>query len=156
MLQRIGENLVDRGVKLEGRKNGEGRMKDGERRMTKTMLFGRAWLLLGLLAVGLVISACGTTPDVEPPAPVGVAKTDDPTPVPLTETTGPAATPTKTVEPTATDTPRPTPDASRTTPTPIPGAQMAPDFSLPDLDGQTWTLSQFRGRPVMLFVWATW
>ena len=124
--------------------------------MTKTMLFGRVWLLLGLLAVGLVISACGTTPDVEPPAPVGVAKTDDPTPVPLTETTGPAATPTKTVEPTATDTPRPTPDASRTTPTPIPGAQMAPDFSLPDLDGQTWTLSQFRGRPVMLFVWATW
>jgi hypothetical protein len=150
MLQWIGENLADRGVKLEGV------MKNGERRMTKTMLFGRAWLLLGLLAVGLVISACRTTPDVEPPAPVGVAKTDDPTPVPLAETTEPVATPTKTVEPTATDTPRPTPDASRTTPTPIPGAQMAPDFSLPDLDGQTWTLSQFRGRPVMLFVWATW
>ncbi len=128
--------------------------------MTKTMLFGRVWLLLGLLAVGLVISACGTTPAVERPgpkaSPVAVAEADDPTPVPLAETTEPVATPTKTVEPTATNTPDPTPDASRTTPTPIPGAQMAPDFRLPDLDGQTWTLSQFRGRPVMLFAWATW
>lgn len=124
--------------------------------MTKTMLSGRVWLLLGLLAVGLVISACGTTPAVEQPGPANVAEADIPIPVPLAETTGPAATPTKTVEPTATDTPRPTPDASPTTLTPVPGAQMAPDFSLPDLDGQTWTLSQFRGRPVMLFVWATW
>ncbi|NIO68974.1 MAG: redoxin domain-containing protein, partial [Anaerolineae bacterium] len=47
-------------------------------------------------------------------------------------------------------------DASPSMATPIPGAQMAPDFSLPDLDGQTWTLSQFRGQPVMLFMWATW
>ena len=38
----------------------------------------------------------------------------------------------------------------------IPGAPMAPDFELPDLDGQTWTLAQFRGQPVMLFYWATW
>jgi peroxiredoxin len=33
---------------------------------------------------------------------------------------------------------------------------MAPDFRLPDLEGQTWTLSQFQGQPVMLFFWATW
>jgi cytochrome oxidase Cu insertion factor (SCO1/SenC/PrrC family) len=32
----------------------------------------------------------------------------------------------------------------------------APDFRLPDLGGKTWTLSQFRGQPVMLFFWATW
>jgi Flp pilus assembly protein TadD/peroxiredoxin len=29
----------------------------------------------------------------------------------------------------------------------------APDFSLPDLSGQTWTLSTFRGRPVLLNFW---
>jgi peroxiredoxin len=33
---------------------------------------------------------------------------------------------------------------------------MVPDFRLSDLDGKTWTLSQFRGQPVMLFFWATW
>jgi hypothetical protein len=124
--------------------------------ITKTTLFGRTWLFLGLLAVGLVLSACGTALAVEQPDPVAVAKADDPATVPLTEAAEPAATPTKTVEPTATDTPRPTSDASPSIATPIPSAQMAPDFSLPDLDGQTWTLSQFRGQPVMLFMWATW
>lgn len=32
----------------------------------------------------------------------------------------------------------------------------APDFTLMDLDGQPWTLSQFRGKPVLLNFWATW
>ena len=40
--------------------------------------------------------------------------------------------------------------------TPIPASILAPDFTLPDLEGATWTLSQFRGRPVVLFFWATW
>jgi cytochrome oxidase Cu insertion factor (SCO1/SenC/PrrC family) len=102
-------------------------MKDDGWQMTR--LFGRAWSLLGLLAVALAISACGTTLAADP-----VVEAVNPTSV----------------------LPSATPDASRTMPTPIPGAQMAPDFSLPDLDGQTWTLSQFRGQPVMLFVWATW
>jgi hypothetical protein len=131
-------------------------MTGDKRLITKTMLFGRTWLFLGLLAVGLVLSACGTALAVEQPDPVTVAKVDDPATVPLMEAAEPAATPTKTVEPTPTDTPRLTPDASPSMATPIPGAQMAPDFSLPDLDGQTWTLSQFRGQPVMLFMWATW
>lgn len=131
-------------------------MTNDEWQTVKTMLSSRVWLFLGLLAVGLVTSACGTTLAVEQPGPVAVAEMGDPTSVPPAETTKPAATPTGTIEPTVTDTPRPTPDASPATPTPIPGAQMAPDFSLPDLDGQTWTLSQFRGQPVMLFVWATW
>ena len=40
--------------------------------------------------------------------------------------------------------------------TPAPTGPLAPDFTLPDLDGTMWSLSQFRGRPVVLFFWATW
>ncbi len=32
----------------------------------------------------------------------------------------------------------------------------APDFTLPDLSGQTHTLSSFRGRKVFLLAWASW
>jgi len=32
----------------------------------------------------------------------------------------------------------------------------APDFSLPDLDGRTHRLSERRGHPVVLFLWASW
>jgi thiol-disulfide isomerase/thioredoxin len=32
----------------------------------------------------------------------------------------------------------------------------APDFSLPDMDGEAHTLSEFRGKVVMLNFWATW
>ena len=32
----------------------------------------------------------------------------------------------------------------------------APAFSLPDLDGNTQSLSDLRGKVVMLFFWATW
>ncbi len=32
----------------------------------------------------------------------------------------------------------------------------APGFQLPNLDGQTIALSDFRGKPVMLNFWATW
>ena len=120
-------------------------MINDKSQMTKTMLFGRAWLRLGLLAVALVISACGTTSAVERPGPVTVAEVDDPTPVP------PSATPTETTSPTATlrlhseqvptaaDTPRPTLGASRTTPTPHPwgsdGSQLPPArFGRPDVD----------------------
>jgi hypothetical protein len=57
---------------------------------------------------------------------------------------------------TRTPTPTPAPDVRRATSTPVPGAPLAPDFRLPDLEGNTWTLSQFRGQPVLLFFWATW
>ena len=32
----------------------------------------------------------------------------------------------------------------------------APPFSLPDLDGKTHSLGDFRGKVLMLFFWATW
>jgi hypothetical protein len=32
----------------------------------------------------------------------------------------------------------------------------APDFTLPDLDGRTHSLSSFRGRKVFLLAWASW
>ena len=32
----------------------------------------------------------------------------------------------------------------------------APEFSLPDLKGRNATLSDLRGKVVMLFFWATW
>jgi len=38
---------------------------------------------------------------------------------------------------------------------PAPG-RAAPDFALPDLDGNTVRLSDFSGRPVVLNFWATW
>jgi hypothetical protein len=33
---------------------------------------------------------------------------------------------------------------------------IAPDFELPDLDGTRWRLSQFRGRKVVLYAYASW
>lgn len=32
----------------------------------------------------------------------------------------------------------------------------APPFSLPDLEGRTRTLADFRGKVLVLFFWATW
>lgn len=32
----------------------------------------------------------------------------------------------------------------------------APDFALPDLDGRTHTLAEYRGKVVFLNIWATW
>src|SRR5688572_7764008 len=44
-----------------------------------------------------------------------------------------------------------------TEPTPIHSrAVVAPDFSLPDADGNMRRLSAFRGRVVLLSFWATW
>ena len=32
----------------------------------------------------------------------------------------------------------------------------APDFALPDLEGRTRSLGDFRGKVLLLFFWATW
>jgi peroxiredoxin len=37
-----------------------------------------------------------------------------------------------------------------------PAPTIAPDFAVPDLDGQAVRLSNFRGRVVLLNLWATW
>lgn len=37
-----------------------------------------------------------------------------------------------------------------------PAAYEAPDFSLPDLNGKTHTLSQYKGKVVFLNLWTTW
>ena len=36
------------------------------------------------------------------------------------------------------------------------GPVMAPEFTLPDLDGKLHSLSAYRGRKVFLFCWASW
>jgi len=51
-----------------------------------------------------------------------------------------------------TPTPSPMPSLS---PAPIAG-HPAPDFTLPDLEGDSLRLSDFRGRVVLLVFWATW
>lgn len=39
---------------------------------------------------------------------------------------------------------------------PLKAGDAAPDFSLQDLNGETVTLSQLRGRPILINFWATW
>ncbi|HET7501418.1 MAG TPA: redoxin domain-containing protein, partial [Kofleriaceae bacterium] len=36
------------------------------------------------------------------------------------------------------------------------GPVMAPDFQLPDLDGNLHALSDYRGKKVLLYCWASW
>lgn len=39
---------------------------------------------------------------------------------------------------------------------PIPGRVMAPDFTLPDTEGKTHKLSDYRGKTVIINFWTTW
>ncbi len=53
----------------------------------------------------------------------------------------------------------PSPGTQESSRAPSPGTQessQAPDFRLPGLDGEEVSLSDFRGRPVLLNFWATW
>jgi peroxiredoxin len=40
--------------------------------------------------------------------------------------------------------------------TPALAVDNLPTFSLPDLEGKTWTQSQFQGHPLVVDFWATW
>ena len=39
---------------------------------------------------------------------------------------------------------------------PMPGTPQAPELALPDLDGQIWRLTDFKGKVVIVNFWATW
>jgi len=38
----------------------------------------------------------------------------------------------------------------------VPPGEAAPDFSLPDRSGRSYSLANFRGRPLLIDFWATW
>ena len=122
---------------------------------TMAKLLSRAGLGLGLL-VPLLLAACGTSRAAEKADRMTDVPTPRATPGTLRNTPTPEVQSGKTSPVARTPTPTPALDVRPVTPTLVPASQVAPDFQLPDLDGATWTLSQFRGQPVMLFFWATW
>ncbi len=46
-------------------------------------------------------------------------------------------------------------DVGPAAPVMVPG-EVAPDFSLPDRSGRSYSLANFRGRPLLIDFWATW
>ena len=100
------------------------------------------------------VAASSATATPDPPAP-----TDTPPPPPTDTPTPPTPTPQPTATPVPTDTPVPPPP-----PTEPPSlkvgynvGEMAPDFELTTIDGETLSLSDFRGSsPVLLYFYATW
>ena len=104
-------------------------------------------LLALVFAVGCAPSATPTAvSSVSRPEPTAVGKLLGPSPA------LPIATVTISLPPTASPTSRPT--GSRAVP-PRVGAE-AFDFTLPDLAGDSVTLSDLRGKKVLLNFWATW
>jgi cytochrome oxidase Cu insertion factor (SCO1/SenC/PrrC family) len=112
---------------------------------TMAKLVSRAGLALGLL-VPLLLAACGAARAAEKADSANDARTA-PTAGAQVDTSNSA---------TRATTPSAALNEGQATPTTGPATPMVPDFRLPDLDGETWALSQFRGQPVMLFFWATW
>src|SRR5512139_2815219 len=115
----------------------------------------RVWvvffLLAGVIAAGL--PSCGAQPaaagntTTSPPPIATTPVTTQPT------TTWPTTTRTTTTRP-PTTTVTATPPDTRTVGPQI--GKVAPNFSLPALDGGTVSLASLRGRPVMLNFWTTW
>lgn len=96
---------------------------------------GKAKLSAIILLVALLISGCRSTTPVTQPAPVPVAPTAQPASPPPNTTSLP-----------------PTP----TIPTGVSIGNLAPDFQLQTLNGQTVSLKALRGKPVLINFWATW
>lgn len=109
-------------------------------------------LVLLLLAITLLSASCSPrakpTPTAQPE--LGPAPTAKATPYPA-----PTILPTPTLTPAPTPTPMPTP-TPRAIPTTALHGQQAPDFTLNNLLGERISLSQLKGKLILLNFWATW
>ena len=92
-----------------------------------------AGVVVAILALALVLSGCAAVQDLMPEA-LGLGLISSPTPTPIL-TAAQAASATAIAQS---------------------AYKMAPDFTLPTLDGDEITLSDLRGRPVLINFWATW
>ncbi len=45
---------------------------------------------------------------------------------------------------------------SQTETIPLTVGEVLPDFTLPDLDGHMHSLTEFRGKKLLVFMWASW
>jgi len=129
--------------------------------MTRRRLLGAlVWLgLASLLLAAFVLSGCAnpSTPPTVAPSPIS-----QPTLRPTWTAVPPVSTPRALGTPvSAPASPTPQPPEPTVPPTPVRqvgpvvGA-LAPDFTLPDLNGNPVSLSSLRGRPLVLNFWATW
>ena len=119
-------------------------------------------LTLALASLAALAIACGAAGDDDTPSsPVALAHTPTPAPTAapsptptLASTAAPSPTPTLAPVPTVTATPAPTPRVIRRASDNAPEA--APDFTVETFDGETLSLSDLRGRVVVLNFWASW
>ncbi len=101
-------------------------------------------ILCALLLAAVVLSACTTgSPFGDPTAPVATA-TVQAAPETPSSADEPTQAPTVAQQPTAAE------------PQTIAKGMEAPDFTLQDLNGEERSLSDFRGKVVMLNFWASW
>ena len=89
-------------------------------------------MLLIILTLGLLITGCSVGSSQESPAPAQGPEVGEPAPDSKLQNNGPA--------------PARGPEVGK----------LAPDFQLEDLEGQSISLSDFRGKPVLINFWATW
>ncbi len=117
----------------------------------------RSFLAISFIAaVFVVLVACGSeSPGQTDPQGRPVSAAPAATSVVATKAPAPVATDTPTVAPTATDEPDERMDEEdnpELVNTPGPVAKLAPDFTLPSIDGQRYTLSEYRGQQPVLVV----
>jgi peroxiredoxin len=88
---------------------------------------------------------------------LGLTSEDNQTDSALAQNSSSTPTPSSTLTPTITPTPTLTPTPTPTLPPVDPRVNFtAPDFTFQDMNGETVTLSQLRGHPVLVNYWTTW